>query len=61
MRGDGEVLEATFGLFVEGAYQRWGEPNAQLADWVLALGSRNAKESAHLSVVLTFSDERLGF
>jgi hypothetical protein len=61
VRGDGEVLEAMFGLFVEGAYQRWGEPNAQLADWVLALGSRNAKESAHLSVVLTFSDERLGF
>lgn len=61
VRGEGEVLEALFGLFVEGAYQRYGEPNAQLTDWVLALGSRNAKESAHLSVVLTFSDERLGF
>lgn len=61
VRGDGGVLEAVFGLFVEGAYQRYGEPNAQLTDWVLALGSRNAKESAHLSVVLSFSDERLGF
>lgn len=61
LRDDHGVHQATLGVFVEGAYQRWARPDAQLADWVLALGGRGADESAHLALVLSFSDERLGF